>query len=95
MNRMSDAGRERLRAYYERQLRILDSTPRKPASPEVFAKRMRVWQHNSFFGFCKLAEKNMLTIIGATSTTQSAKRRAENIIRELEELSRLLKERID
>jgi len=95
MRRMTDRERERLREYYERQLRVLDSPERSPPPQEVFDKRMRVWRHNSFFGFCAMSKKQMQMIIDSATTSKRAKQEAASIIYALNSLAEALKERID
>jgi hypothetical protein len=95
MQKLTDRQRERMRKYYEQQLRALGAPPRKSSSPAVVAQRRRVWQHNSFLGYCKLAKKNLQTIISSTSVSPQAKQEAESILCALARLHEALKERID
>jgi hypothetical protein len=55
----------------------------------------KVWRHNSFFGFSRLAESNMETIIHSPTTTAAAKEIARRISNECKQLTRALKERVD
>jgi len=56
--------------------------------------RQLVWRHNSFFGYCAMAESNMRGIINAHTTTKEAKTQADLIILELNKLYALLRTRV-
>lgn len=92
---MSEASRERLRKYYEAQLRLLDAPERKQQPKATVEARKRVWRHNSFLGFCALARTNMQTIADSDTATPLAIAKAYAIQEELAILQQLLKERID
>lgn len=95
MAKMSPSMKARMKDYYARQLRILEKPDRAEPPKKTSEARRRVWTHNSFFGHCKMAEKNMLAMIAATSTTPEAKDQANRIILELQQLHNLLQKRVD
>lgn len=93
---------QRLLEYYERQLgyvrnRIAAAEAGKPTravpAASVREKRMRVWRHNSFFGFCAMAQQNMRTIQASETATETSKEMAEQILGLLGQLHTSLKNR--
>lgn len=102
---MTLASDRRLAEYYRRQLASAEGRIRRaeegkaPTAREALGpaweKRQRVWRHNSFLGFCVMADKNMLGIMQADSTTEYSKDLAGHVRQLLRELLESLKERID
>lgn len=64
-------------------------------SPEVRAKRMRIWKHNTFQGHCSMADKNLQTIIESDSVTDEARKLAAEIREKVQALRELIKVRVD
>lgn len=68
---------------------------RRNNSPETVAKRKRIWRHNGFLGTVVMAQKGMLAIMEADSTTDNAKGSAARVYNQLTTLAKDLKERVD
>jgi hypothetical protein len=60
---------------------------------KAWEKRQKIWRHNSFFGHCRMAQRNMDAIAEAVTTTDKAMKIAMRIYVELEKLSTALKTR--
>lgn len=61
------------------------------ATPEGQARKLHVFRHNSYLGFCTMGMANMRTVAQAPSTCPETRRQAEYIGRQLTELHNLLK----
>ena len=64
-------------------------------TPEGTARRMRAFRHNSLTGYVAMSRQHMLAIINADSTTEEAKDTAASALGHLDDLSKLLKIRVD
>jgi hypothetical protein len=62
---------------------------------KAWFKRQKVWHHNGLRGSVVMAKANMNRIIEASTTTVQAKRAAQHAIAILEDLTVLLRERVD
>lgn len=101
---MSLSSEERLAEYYRLQLaytekrikRLKAGKPiKREMQPEAYAKRQRIWTHNSFKGHCAMAMKNFERIQSADSTTETSKKLAYEILQLIYQLQNSLTERKD
>lgn len=103
MTRKTD---ERLKDYYSRQLGYVNkrleadrygekARTSKANDPEAFARRQRVWRHNSFIGHTCMMRQQLNAILAADSTTERTKQIARSMLGVVSSLQNSLQERKD
>lgn len=98
---MTEAMKEKMREYYQRQLRYLDS-PKSTVNTGVsekqqlsFTARQRVWRHNSFIGHSVMMRGQLNAMLASDTVTSETRQYARTILGLLPKLQNSLTSRVD